>query len=755
MPNVENKPNPGDTAAAFADADLRLRACLIDGLDRFPASDQIDDSKPLPDASGVAPDARGLFEELTAPAPGRFRITNDPPRLAEKVTKDIFIKKYLPQTYRNSFLFSGPRTGDAVTYDSYHCAVKDAKEPNPFFETTPDTVSWGQVYAYCLRHHQLARRLGLIREASFEVDGAMFANGGFLFVDVAAGSAYAAQTAADYSFFARYAARIPALVPDTARQLFAAVQFPVLPATGAPPVAPGNYDAVYIEAADYDDGFAKIVHGTQPVSQHLLSEKADGFSPLTDIGIRLGWDDEQILIWQNRQLKEDSTVPPKPGTLQRLDAPMGVFGYRIDAKLHEDAAWNSLVHVISRAPLVLGAFPLGDPPDEAFDGELGVEVHPQQLDGNQKTGQFWLPAYLAQWNGQSMVLADQDAAEIFRTEDADGPQADLGRMYTPVGLDAIPLRYGRTYDLRVRLMDPTGGGPVAGDDPINESPSPITTVSFKRHVVPEPVRIPNLQKFPDVPLDAFYPEDEIAVGRPLLGYTSVVFTGKYADPIPLLKAAAVAAAGKDSFGIPDPDVTRVRVDVEVRALRMDNLMSLSGKDAYIKLYTTHRDFPAGNFNAACVIPFDFREARILRFGDPANLGDLGLNQAAIDALDELPLPRARDIRLTLRAVAGENPDPAYFAKGADIGKPIQISVRRESENEEKLFADASAAKTIRGIYLRPDPPPIADGQVSTLLFERTTGDTPGIIERLAQPIGVDHKGMTLVGKKGERVVFGC
>ncbi|MQA30629.1 MAG: hypothetical protein GEU82_12470 [Luteitalea sp.] len=108
--------------------------------------------------------------------------------------------------------------------------------------------------------------------------------------------------------------------------------------------------------------------------------------------------------------------------------------------------------------------------------------------------------------------------------------------------------------------------------------------------------------------------------RPLLGYPSVVFTGKYADPIPLLQAASDAAVGRESFGIPDPDVTRVRVDVEVRTLRMDNLLSLSGNEAYIHLYTTDRDFPA-DVDAPRTIPLGFREARILHFGDPNDFGD--------------------------------------------------------------------------------------------------------------------------------------
>ena len=43
-----------------------------------------------------------------------------------------------------------------------------------------------------------------------------------------------------------------------------------------------------------------------------------------------------------------------------------------------------------------------------------------------------------------------------------------------------------------------------------------------------------------------------------------------------------------------------------------------------------------------------------------------------------------------------------------------------------------------------------------LLFQRTTGEeTPTIVQRLAQQIDVAHKGLTLVGKAGERVIFAC
>ena len=754
LPLIENFPNAGDTTPAFADADIRLQARVLDGLTRFPVNAPVDFVAPLPEASQPVPFARPLFEALVAPVAGRFKLSAGPPRLAEQAKDGISMRKYLPRSYRESFLFTGPRHPGAVTDDSYECAVNERTDPNPAFQTTPDTVSWGQIYAYCLRHRQLATRVGLIRAATVSVGG-LFANGGFVYVDLADGSDYAAQAAADFSFAARYAARIPPLEAGTPRPLFAALQLPVLfddPMVPGPPPAPGNYDTAFIEASEYDDGFAKVVHATQPVSQNLLAEDPDGFTPLTDIGIRLGWDDEQILIWQSRQVEPDPTVPPVGGDPRPLDAPLGAFAYRIDGRKHGEAGWHTLVRVRSKAPLALDGIPLEDPPDTPFMGELGVEVHPQQFDGEQPARKFWLPAYFAQWNGTSLVLPDEHAAALFKTEEAAGQAASLGRMYDPVGLDAIPLRYGETYELRVRLMDPTGGGPGVADEPVQEGPSPVAAVHFVRHVLPEPVRIADLPTFPEHELDAFFTGNQLEIDRPRLGYPSVVFTGKYATPIPLLQAASDAAVGKGSFGIPDPDVRHAQIDVEVRALRMDNLLSLSGREAYAHLYMTRREFPA-NVDHALAVPLSFRDAHVLRFGDPTDLGDLGLTQAQIDALAELPLPTGRDIRLTIRALADE--DASYFAPGAHVGKPIQLRVRRDSKDETKLFAKATAAMTIRGIYLQPDPAPVFDGALSSLLFQGMTSESPSIVQRLAEQIGVEQKGLTLVGKRGERIVFGC
>ncbi len=750
-------PGPGDTAAAFADADLSLEAHIMKGLEEFPVIQPGDPTVTLEEASGIRPDARALFQTLGA----RFTISAAP-RLAEAAwTGGRSIWKYLPRSYRESFLFTGPRTRSARTDDAYACAIKKDKTYNPLFQVTPDDVSWGKVYAYCLRQPLLAERLGLIRQATFKLDPSWFAKGGFVFVDLAAGGDYAAQAAADPTFLKRYAARIPALTETAKRQLFAAVLLPVL---SGPPPSTLNYDDVLIEAAGYDDGFAKIVHGMQPVSQNLLAEEADGFPPLNDIGIRLGWDDEQILIWQNRQVTSDGRA---------LDVPMGVFGYRIDARLHgalDWPAWHSLVQVEANDALLLGPTQLA-PKAPPWKGELAVEVHPQQLDGDQATGQFWLPSYFAQWNGKSLVLPDETAAQLYHTEgsklqypervaDPTAPDplrkaSPLGRLYHALELEEIPLRYGKTYDFRVRLEDPTGGGPYSDRDPVHPSDSNTVEISFLRHVVPEPVGIDDLPKQPAAGPDAFFGGGSLVVRRPLLGYPSVVFAGKYtdADAMARLQAAADAAAdfsvagrAHEGFGIPDPDVQRVHIDVEVSTLQMDNMGSISGREPFILLYRAERSFPA-DFDQPCTIQLEFRDAAVLKFGVPG-LGDLKLSDADIKNGHGLVLPTARDIRLTIRAVADENTD--YFAKDAWTGKPVQVMVRRKSSDERSLLASTR----VRGIYLQPDPAPPVELTVKGVFLQKLT-ESPAIIERLAQQLTVDHKGLTLTGRNGERVVFGC
>ena len=114
----------------------------------------------------------------------------------------------------------------------------------------------------------------MIYQTQITIGATDFAKGGWLYVDLADDSDYKAQQTIDATFVKRYAARIPVLEIGKPRSVFGAIQFPVV--TVAPK---GDYDELFIEAADYDDGFAKIVHAFQPVSNSLLLEQSDGFHP--------------------------------------------------------------------------------------------------------------------------------------------------------------------------------------------------------------------------------------------------------------------------------------------------------------------------------------------------------------------------------------------------------------------------------------------------------------------------------------------
>ncbi len=201
----------------------------------------------------------------------------------------------------------------------------------------------------------------------------------------------------------------------------------------------------------------------------------------------------------------------------------------------------------------------------------------------------------------------------------------------------------------------SGGGPELGRTPQDETRSQTTTCRFKRYVAPDTVRIDGLPNNTD---EILYVDNKLTLKRPLLGYPSVVFTGKYdaTDPIALLQAASDAELAKppserQAFGIADPDVDSVEITVELQTLKMDNMQSVSGRESYIKFYTTKRKFPAISavFEDALVVPLEYRDCKVLKFGDPGDLGDLGVNQAELDALPQLILPRARTIRLTIRA----------------------------------------------------------------------------------------------------------
>lgn len=831
---VGEEPQIPDADTAFADAVFNFGAQVIPGfgVNPLPQPMSLNDAIPLQTTSPTH--ARGLFEAMAnhlqifnlnsvnsnavlqaIPAERQFQAARP---------GNLSVYKHIPKSFLQATGNQALQTKNALTGDQYHCAVKAAKF-YPGFQRSSDVISWGKVFAHILRQPHLARAAGFIYSASLPVDENTFPDGGFLYTDLTAGSSFFDQQAADNTFIKRYAARIPALHPGEERPVFAPVLFPVTQ------VHDGNYDKLFIEAAAYDDGFSKIVHCHQPPHRDPLVEDADGFYPVKERGISLGWDDEQILIWYMRQLMIDSSVS---NTDKRLDAPIGVYGYVIDVREASEPgdpepAWESLNRVSNRIPLVLPRTPgsvndvieLGD-----FNGELPHQVYPLQLDGTEQvTGQmqpYWLPMYFAAWNGHSMVLPDEEAAAIYQTTnpnvDADpegqpATDADGNAVVTGTGVtggannhlnqiyDAGPvnarLRYGNSYQFRVRMQDISGGTPDISQSPVNGTPSDIASCRFKRYIAPMQLRIQELEPDPGAQPGEVHPVTgmdspssltELNIRRPKLGYPAVVFTGKYSNAVQRLIDQANLSLDVDpadhshnaehrvGLGIADPDVDQVEIAVEVESLKLDKLDSLNGQEDYVHLYTTRRSFPDtggddDNYEAILNIPVVYRDVsgpdKVLNTGAELNLvQDLGLSDD-IDNLTEIVLPTARTIRLTIRAVCedkgSDNETAAYYGvidesdKKMDVrfGEPLTVTLYSPSADETGLLALTPGVPNIQALYMRSDATNVFDGKVTTLFFGTEEIQQNTNIRQLADRLNLVSNGLTLYAPKGKRVVFGC
>ena len=795
-------------APPFADAQLSFTASIFNSLAVFPHNHAPIQGLALPT---VAPaNARVIFEALAAQLSivnlnttnrnvdlAAIPVEHKPPAARPR---EQTVKKYLPESYRGAFNFRSPRHANLVTDDTYHCAVKGGKLV-PGFQRSPEFVSWGKVFAHLMRQPFLAEQAGLIYQTSLAINATHFPNGGWLLVDLAPGSDYRQQLTADHTFIRRYAARIPPLIVTAPRQVFASMLFPVLfkaAASDPDPAPPGTYDQLFIAAAEYDDGFAKIVHCRQPTNRDLLEEKSDGHYPVKDVGVNLGWDDEEITDRYIRQLEID----PAGDMDERIDAPLGVFGYVIDVRetAEPENLWESLNLVQSRQALTLGS-PAGPLALGNFSGELPFQVYPMQVDGR-KNLNYWLPMYFANWLGHSMVLPDPDAAAIYQTTNVDvgvdpvdaanntgtgvsGPaQNQLNTIYAP-GAIVTQLRYGHNYEFRVRMQDLSGGAPAIGRSPINQTTSDTATCRFKRFISPNQPRIVEMQASGNddsilVNSDSPTAIAELNIQRPKLGYPAVLFTGKYGNPVQRLIDQAnlglqvdaldpnLNAEHRVGLGIADPDVDRLEITVEIASLKLDKRDSVSGRDDYVHLYTTRRNFPAigadDDYEAVLNVSIEYRDVRVLHTGDEVELvNDLNLGDD-IDNLAELVLPTARLVRLTLRAVCEDKVDNDEYYGVIDetnpfrdnrFGETFQVLAYSPSSDETGLLVQTPGVPRVQGIFMQPDVVNTVDGKLTTLLLGKQTTEQRSNVQQLADRLNIVSHGLTLSAAKGQRVVFGC
>jgi hypothetical protein len=692
------KGDPLAFVPAFPSCTLGLQAALIPGLASVPSAAWVTERRDL--VLKIPGNRPALFTALAAAIPVRAHAAAAPP------APPITVKKALVEPYRNATFGARPRTGVLVSEDEYQCAVRDSGQALPPPADPPPTdFYWEEIYSFVLRQPVLARELGLIYETFVDLpDSKFFSEGGFLYVDLAPPSNYAALPRM------MFAARIPPL--RAPRRVFAAVLFPV--------DVPGSFDDVWAEAAGYDDGFAKIIHGSQARTGAVLDATPTTMPPPKDAGIRLGWDDEQVAIWLSRQLGVNAYNPgaDPPG------CPMGVAGYSVDVFDAAAGKWQSLNW--AHADLVLGGIAFG-----TFDGELLVETLPVNLNNN-AAGEFWLPSYFATWQGRSLAITDPTPYQIAGQLD---PISDP--VYTAVGDGAVPLLYGNSYKFRVRLADLTSGGPQSGEQSQNPALTPVATVPFHRFSPPKSVRAART--------DAAEPGSrtaQIRVLRPLLGYPDIVFTG-FPDAVTLLLAqTAEAQAGRREPALPDPDVRQLRIDVQVETLARDPAASGETAHRFLQVFSAMRDFPVDP-----AAPLDVN----IQFRDVSNVDELGAAAAA--AGDPLLVPSARAVRLVLTPIGVDRPD--YW--GADTVRygvaPVSLYLSAASVDERKLILPPALGPQIQAIFLQPDPDrtPV---QVSSLANAGMRDEAPAdLAGRLAAQLDVPHSDLTFSARPGSRTVF--
>ncbi|HMH91725.1 MAG TPA: hypothetical protein VK586_11665 [Streptosporangiaceae bacterium] len=339
------------------------------------------------------------------------------------------------------------------------------------------------------------------------------------------------------------------------------------------------------------------------------------------------------------------------------------------------------------------------------------------------TGTFWIPSYYASWTGTSLAGRDRTQDKL---QGIDSPSV-------VEGVDpAVSLRYGNSYEFRVRLVDHTGGGPALDEDPVNPAPQPAAPLTFLRWVRPQPLLVDTT--LPVIPDPASAP-DTITVRRPLLGYPEYAFAGGSAADM-LADLPAAGAAGR-AVGLPDPDVDGVQVEVSVALPGPAD----SPGDNYQVLYQATRPFPAGATDPI-VLTLDWQDA-----ADATAITDPGTGP--------LPVPTARLIRIAVSALAA---DRAGYYGSDDVrhGPQATLAVSKHSSDETGLLR-AVLADPVEGIFLQPDAPVTP----AVALAQQAAGlglaapDNP--LGRLASALNlaVAGAGLRASANPGQRVLFGC
>jgi hypothetical protein len=720
IPAVDPLPSPliGTSSPSFADGAPTFTVIVDKGLATLPTSTGSNAISLGPTIISPPASPAATFAILKSAVTANGATLGTPPPLA--ITR---IRKALPPSY---FAVGGaPPDGNITTTEhDFGCAIR-VEPATPIPPTPLKTLTWGQVISYAIRQPALAMKLGLVYRISITLsasDAQALTAGGWVFVTLAATDPWAIAAQTNLGSIRTHAARIPPL-NATPRALFAAINFPVDGEGGTPS------DTSFEISDIYSDGFTKLVHSAQPINSGAAV--GDGqLAPGSDLGIEIGWDDQQVAQWHNDQLA--LLAARTGGTLgSATQMPLGVQGYRVDVAditpttpggPFQMPVFQSLCNIATTLPASLGT----------YTGDLCLEpvaAQPNSGAGNDA----WLPRYFATWRGGS--LCEPDPVPNALTNPKAPP---VTKLRTAVGLSTL-LSYGHTYSFRVRLGDLSSGGPLIDDVPISPGPGAIASQTFQRLIPPKAPLVEQLDSNgktitpqPGVPSAPA----SLVVSRPTIVYPEVLYThlGDMATARDAIRTTLVAAAKNAPAkvaGLPDPDVDAVSIEVLVRHPLHD-----TGTDdsPFVTLYRTSRTLNPTTGTAplqtdpGTTIPIVFIDAPTIVDWSPTGQPITG----------ELLIPRGREVQVTLRGLLRTN-EPAYFGPQAFAAMATTILVRVEPVDEPELLGQADVAEPVTG-YLFRRPPNV---------------DAPPLVAQLAEEIGVAANGNSLASPPGTRVVFGA
>lgn len=692
------------------------------------------------------------------------------------------IYKDLPESYLDATGFQTPDSDLFSTGDGFLCSLGSAASTPNKTPTPTTTINWGEIISYALRQPLIAQAMGLIySQVSIPLTAAQVAAGGWIWLEIDTSNLsnwYATLLSEQPQSVYSYAARLPNLTA-TAQDVFAAVLFPTVP---------GNYISSVLDTAQYEadlylDGFAKLLHSNQPTSSDAVTNDPTTIVPGTDAGIQIGWDDEQVTTWINRQVQIAqglaATTPPVPPITPEL--PFTVLGYRVDVRESSSDPWSSLCAAsgtLSAASVFNTSFTAQD---------LCVEPTPVQ----NGTGDYWLPQYFAQWRGRTLVVNDP-YAYLFSGGQPPSPAPPSDSEFTGTTTESLPdvtLLYGQSYQFRTRLADLTGGGP----EPTDPSPSDAgtTTITFKRYVPPKKVQLALGA------VDSSTGNQPLTVDRPLINYPEMVFTGAAdqatLDALQAITPAQPPAGNPDpttaDFPAPfqaavlDPDVATLEVIVEALAPTHDTGPAASFADAdnppvpgdldgaYRVVYTWQIPYPTlatpVAVGASTPIQLTLQPTVMNQIDSPT------LPTAAQPTV--LPIPTGRNVRLRLRGLGTPDPDNLHFGNSvARTGLISEMSLRYEVPTETGVIQSGNLDQQLQAFYLRnldqsATQNIVTAGVVSAITASGATlplqnlrnlvnaVSTPATtpIQLLASALQLQVNGLTLSAAPGQRILFGA